>query len=26
VYTGIDAWVAVFKHKRAQIETARCGG
>jgi len=25
VYTGIDAWVAVFKHKRAQIETARCG-
>jgi hypothetical protein len=26
VYTGIDAWVAAFKHKRAQIETARCGG
>jgi hypothetical protein len=26
VHTGIDAWVAVFKHKREQIVTARCGG
>jgi hypothetical protein len=25
-YTGIDAWVAAFKHKREQIITARCGG
>jgi len=25
-YTGIDAWIAVFKYKRAQIESARCGG
>jgi hypothetical protein len=25
-YTGIDAWVAAFKHKREQIVTARCGG
>jgi len=26
VYRGIDAWVAVFKHKRAEIAAARCGG
>jgi len=25
-YTGIDAWVAAFKHKRAEIAAARCGG
>lgn len=24
-YAGIDAWVAVFKYKRAQITSARCG-
>ena len=24
-YTGIDAWVAVFKHKRKEIADARCG-
>jgi hypothetical protein len=23
-YAGLDAWVAVFEHKRAQIVTARC--
>jgi hypothetical protein len=23
-YKGVDAWVAVFKHKRAQIASARC--
>jgi hypothetical protein len=25
-YTGIDAWVAAFKHRRAQVAAARCGG
>jgi len=25
-YTGIDAWVAAFKHKRAEIPAKRCGG
>ena len=26
VHTGIDAWVAVFKHKRKEIADMRCGG
>ena len=26
VHTGIDAWVAAFKHKRAEIAAAHCGG
>ena len=25
-YTGIDAWVAAFKHKRKEIADMRCGG
>lgn len=25
-YTGIDAWVAAFKYKRAEISAKRCGG
>jgi hypothetical protein len=25
-YTGIDAWVAAFKHKRKEITDMRCGG
>lgn len=25
-YTGIDAWVAAFRHKRAEIANMRCGG
>jgi hypothetical protein len=25
-YTGIDAWVAAFKHKRQEIADMRCGG
>jgi hypothetical protein len=24
VYTGVDAWVAAFKHKVRQIEARRC--
>jgi hypothetical protein len=24
-YTGVDAWVAAFKHKRAQLSAAHCG-
>jgi hypothetical protein len=26
IYTGIDAWVAAFKHKRKEITDMRCGG
>ena len=26
VSTGVDAWVAAFKHKRAEISAKRCGG